>query len=83
MNTAGKVTIGVLSGVAIGLATGILVAPYSGRKTRKKLLGKSRELKDKMAESLEGVKKAYNNKVEAYANEGKHGLDSLKNTLKV
>jgi gas vesicle protein len=83
MNTAGKVTIGILSGLAIGVATGILIAPSSGRKTRKKLIGKSKELTDRMAESLEDVKKAYNKKVEAYAGEGKHGIDSLKNTLKV
>ncbi len=83
MNTAGKVTIGILSGLAIGIAAGILIAPQSGRKTRKQLIGKGKELKDQMAESLEDVKKAYNKKVEAYAGESKHGIDSLKNSLKV
>lgn len=83
MNTAAKVTIGVLGGVALGMMTGMLIAPTSGRKMRKKLMGKSMELKRKMDDSIEDVKKAYNRKLETYAGEGKHGIDTLKNTLKV
>jgi gas vesicle protein len=83
MSTAGKVTVGILSGLAIGVAAGVLIAPYSGRKTRQKLMDKSKELKDLMTASLEDVKKAYNKKIEAYAGESKHGIDSIKNSLKV
>jgi gas vesicle protein len=83
MSTAGKVTVGILGGLTIGLVTGILIAPYSGRKTRQKLMDKSKELKNRMDGSLDELKKAYNKKVETYAGESKHGIDSLKNSLKV
>jgi gas vesicle protein len=75
MNTAGKVMVGVLAGATVGLLTGILIAPDSGKKTR--------ELKNKMADSFDEVKKTYNKKVEAFAGEGKSSIDYLKDTLKV
>jgi gas vesicle protein len=83
MNTAGKVMVGVLAGATVGLLTGILIAPDSGKKTREKLLGKSKDLKNKVTESFDDVKKAYNQKVEAFAGEGKSRIDYLKDTLKV
>lgn len=83
MNTAGKVMVGVLAGATVGLLTGILIAPDSGKKTRDKLMGKSKELKNKMANSFDEVKKTYNKKVEAFAGEGKSSIDYLKDTLKV
>lgn len=83
MNTTAKVTIGVLAGASLGLLAGVLIAPSSGRKTRAKLLGKSKELKNQMVATLDDAKKAYNKKVEAYVNEGKHGIETLKNSLKV
>jgi len=83
MNTAGKVMVGVLAGATVGLLTGIFIAPDSGKKTRDKLMGKSRELKNKMTDSFDEVKKTYNKKVEAFAGEGKSSIDYLKDTLKV
>jgi len=83
MNTAGKVMVGVLAGAAVGLLTGILIAPDSGKKTRDKLMGKSKDLKNKVTESIDDVKKAYNKKVESFAGEGKSSIDYLKDTLKV
>lgn len=83
MNTAGKVMVGVLAGAAVGLLTGILIAPDSGKKTREKLMGKTNDLKNKVTDSIDGVKKAYNKKVEAFAGEGKSSIDYLKDTLKV
>ncbi|MCU0369303.1 MAG: YtxH domain-containing protein [Cyclobacteriaceae bacterium] len=83
MNTTSKVTLGILAGATLGLITGILVAPDSGKKTREKLMGKSKDLKNKMVDSLDEVKKAYNRKIETFATEGKSGLESIKNGLKV
>jgi gas vesicle protein len=83
MNTAGKVMVGVLAGATVGLLTGILIAPDSGKKTREKLLGKSKDLKNKVTDSFDDVKKAYNKKVEAFAGEGKSSIDYLKDTLKI
>jgi gas vesicle protein len=83
MNTTSKVTLGILAGATLGLITGILMAPDSGKKTREKLMGKSKDLKNKMVDSLDEVKKAYNRKIETFATEGKSGLESIKNGLKV
>lgn len=83
MNTAGKVAIGVLSGVAVGVAAGILIAPSSGKKTRRKLMGKSKELTDRVSETYDGMKKAYNKKLESLAGNGKTGIDSIKESMKV
>ena len=46
---AGKILIGVLSGVAVGATVGILFAPYKGSKTRKIISMK----KDKYVDELE------------------------------
>ncbi len=83
MNTATKVITGFLAGASLGILTGILIAPSSGKKTRKRLLDKSLGMRDRMAESFEDVKKSYNSKVEAYAKDGKSGIDALKHNLKV
>jgi gas vesicle protein len=83
MNTTSKVTLGILAGATLGLITGILMAPDSGKKTRERLMGKSKDLKNKMVDSLDEVKKAYNRKIETFATEGKSGLESIKNGLKV
>lgn len=83
MNTTAKVTIGLLAGATLGIVTGILIAPQSGRKTIKKLVGKSNELKDQMTHSMMDAKKAYNKKVEALMDDGKSTINSLKNSLKV
>lgn len=83
MNTTGKVLVGVLAGAAAGLLTGILMAPDSGKRTREKLLGKTKDLKNKTHDTLDDAKRTYNKKVETFAGEGKSSIDYLKDTLKV
>ena len=83
MNTAGQVMVGVLTGAAVGLLTGILLAPDSGKRTREKLVGKSKDLRNKVTDSLDDVKMAYNRKVDVFANQSKSGIESIKNGLKV
>jgi gas vesicle protein len=83
MNTASKVTVGILAGAVLGLITGILIAPDSGKKTREKLMGKSKDLKDKVIDSIDEMKKAYNRKLETIASESKSGIETVKNGLKV
>jgi len=83
MNTAGKVAVDVLTGATEGLVAEILISPDSGKRTREKMLGKSIDLRNKVNDSFGDVKKAYNRKVEAFAGEGKSGIDYLKDTLKV
>lgn len=83
MKTTAKVAIGVLAGAAVGVLTGLLIAPNSGRKTIKKLMDKTNNLKHKMADTMTDVKKAYNKKTEALMEDGTSTINSLKNSLKV
>lgn len=48
-----KVILGVIGGLATGALLGILFAPESGKKTRRKIKDKSQELKDNMKEDFD------------------------------
>jgi len=86
MNSPTKVIGGFLAGAMIGVADGLLLAPESGQKTRKKLMDKSRELGDEVAKSvtkgLDTVKSTYNRKVDDMANAGKSTIDTAKERIK-
>ena len=83
MNTTTKIITGFLAGASLGILTGILIAPDSGKKTREQIADKTKGLKNRMVGSYDDVKKAYNKELESLMNSGKSGIDSLKNTLKV
>ncbi|MCE2895044.1 MAG: YtxH domain-containing protein [Flammeovirgaceae bacterium] len=83
MNTTSKVLTGVLVGASVGIIAGILIAPDSGKRTREKIVGKTRDLKNLMTDSMADVKNAYNRELESLMNNGKSGIDSMKNALKV
>ena len=83
MNTTSKVITGVLIGASVGILAGILIAPDSGKRTREKLANKAKDLKTRMADTLDNAKTAYNREVESLLTNGKSGIDSLKNSLKV
>lgn len=83
MNTTSKVLTGVLVGASVGIIAGILIAPDSGKRTREKIAGKTRDLKSLMTDSMVDVKNAYNREIESLMNNGKSGIDSMKNALKV
>lgn len=79
MNTKTKVIGGFLLGTAIGAATGLLLAPNSGRKTRKKIKKESKRMANdvisKANESLQTAKKAFDQKLDAYMMKGKSVVD--------
>ncbi len=83
MNTTSKVLTGVLVGASVGIIAGILIAPDSGKRTREKIVGKTKDLKNLMTDSMADVKNAYNREIESLMNNGKSGIDSMKNALKV
>ncbi|MEQ8364899.1 MAG: YtxH domain-containing protein [Cyclobacteriaceae bacterium] len=87
MNTKTKVIGGFIIGAALGAASGLMLAPSSGRKTRKKLKADSRrlanELIEKANESLDSAKKTYNKKIEEYTKNGKSSIDHLTESIKV
>ncbi|HMQ00799.1 MAG TPA: YtxH domain-containing protein [Cyclobacteriaceae bacterium] len=83
MNTTAKVITGFLAGASLGILTGILIAPKSGKKTRDALMSKGKDLKNKVAEKYYDARKTYNSKIDELAKEGKSTLDSLKQHVKV
>lgn len=54
---SGKIILGALAGLAVGATLGILFAPDKGRKTRKKIIGGAKDLKDKMAKAAKDLGK--------------------------
>ena len=83
-----KTILGVLSGVAVGAAIGILFAPDKGTNTRKKIAKKSNAAKDSLKDSfdefLETVSDKYNSLVskgEDMLEEGKKEYNNAKSQI--
>lgn len=53
MSNTGKVILGVIGGIAVGAAAGVLFAPSSGKETRQDIAKAVDELKAKIADLLE------------------------------
>ena len=85
MNTTAKIIIGVLAGAAAGAITGILLAPDSGKNTRKKIIDGTNDmvdnLKDEMRTKAVEAKGSYNESVERVAKSTKNGVDLAKEKL--
>ena len=66
--------------------TGILMAPDSGKKTRKKLKKEAErfteDITERAVETLESAKTTVNKKIDELAETGKKSLNSLKDTVK-
>jgi len=60
---SGNAILGLLAGIAAGAVLGILFAPHSGAKTRKRILSKGEgyadDLKDKFGEYVDTLKESY------------------------
>ncbi|HEY9117945.1 MAG TPA: YtxH domain-containing protein [Roseivirga sp.] len=85
MNNTAKIITGVLAGVTAGAITGILLAPDSGKNTRKKLATSANDLVDTLKEEVdsktETAKDTYNHSLEKAANSTKNGVDKAKEKL--
>ena len=86
MNNGLKVFAGFLTGALAGAAMGLLLAPNSGKKTRKMLAREARELeKDLETKAKKGIRKAkdtFNDSVEEWTESGKEVVGNLKENLK-
>lgn len=58
MKSSTSFLIGLLSGVAIGAALGILFAPDKGEVTREKIARKAEDLKEDLMDKMDEVKRA-------------------------
>ncbi|MFT6970553.1 MAG: gas vesicle protein [Roseivirga sp.] len=86
MKSTTKIITGILVGTAAGLVTGLLTAPNSGKKTRRKMVAKSKglvaEAKEEMNMKLDRVKDSYNEILEGSAKKTVNGVNTTKETLK-
>lgn len=73
-NGAFKLMAGLLIGAAAGAAAGLLLAPQSGKETRKQLKREADKLKGELEEKLTEVK----SKLQKTADNWKHGAHTTK-----
>lgn len=78
---------GMFVGAAIGVAAGLLLAPRSGEKTRRKLVKGSMKIKKNVADyvehSLEDLKGQFNEKIDQLARRGKDGINHASEKVKI
>ena len=74
-------------GVAIGAAAGLLMAPYSGAKTRRKLVRGGMKVKknviDYVENSIDGLRSQFNDKIDMIARRGKETINGAAEKVKM
>ena len=79
MNDTAKIVTGVVAGVAAGAITAILMAPDSGKNTRKKIVKGTKSMVADLQEEVEtkanSAKESYNESLKKAANSTKNGFD--------
>lgn len=87
MKNAKKLIGGLIAGTAIGIAVGILLAPTSGQKTRKRIVDGSLKLKDDVMtsvdDSIEKIRKQINSKIDQLTKSGKEVINHASEKAKV
>jgi gas vesicle protein len=87
MKDTRKLIGGILAGAAIGVAVGLLLAPRSGIKTRKKLMSGSLRMKKDVLSSVEDsvdtLRKQFNHKIDQLAKGGKEIINNASERVKV
>jgi len=78
---------GFLAGAAIGVAAGLLMAPYSGAKARRKLIRGSMKVKknvvDYVEDSIESLRSQFNDKIENITKRGKETINGAAERVKM
>ncbi len=77
----------VLGGLILGIAVGILLAPSSGEKTRKKIIDGSVNLKNDLMTSVNGsiesLRKQFVGRIDQLARGGKEAVNEASENAKV
>ncbi|MBL7870468.1 MAG: YtxH domain-containing protein [Cyclobacteriaceae bacterium] len=75
---------GILIGSAIGIAAGLLLAPQSGQKLRRRIARGTNDLKDDVvdtvSETIDSVRIQFNDRLNKLAANGKAALNSVTDT---
>jgi gas vesicle protein len=78
---------GLLAGAVIGVAAGLLMAPYSGAKTRRKLVRGSMKVRknvvDYVEDSIDGLRSQFNDKIDTIAKRGKETINGAVERVKI
>lgn len=78
---------GLIAGAAVGVIIGVLLAPGSGVKTRKKLIGGSLKMKDDVLASVEdsiaSLRKQFNHKIDQLARGSKEAINHASEKVKI
>jgi len=87
MKNQKKLMAGLIAGTLLGVAAGILLAPSSGQKTRKKIiddtLGLKNDLMASVNESIDGLRKQFISKIDQLARGGKEVVNHASEKAKV
>lgn len=78
---------GLLVGAAVGITAGLLLAPRSGEKTKKKLMRGSMKLRKDVVSyvdgSLEELRSQFNDRIDQLAKRGKETINHVSDRVKV
>jgi gas vesicle protein len=78
---------GLIAGTAMGIAIGMLLAPASGEKTRRRIVDGSVKLKDDLMtsvdDSIETLKKQFNTRADMLAKGGKDFINHASEKAKL
>ena len=87
MKDSKKLIGGLIAGTAIGVAVGMLLAPTSGQKARRKIVNGSLKLKDDLMasvdDSIETVRKQIITKIDQLSKAGKEVVNHASEKAKV
>ena len=77
---------GILVGLAVGAVVGILLAPESGNKTRKRISSESdsffKDLQDQLQSGLESIKSQYNDYIDTASGKTEELVGQAKRKIK-
>ncbi|OYX22785.1 MAG: hypothetical protein B7Z06_11160 [Flavobacteriales bacterium 32-35-8] len=74
--------LGLLAGIAVGATLGVLLAPDKGENTRKKIIGKSKEAKDKLKKGFDDFLDTVSDKYSSIKEDGEELLNGVKEEAK-